>query len=210
MKASRSHFFQLTNAEEFKRARRWLGCLLLGLLLLAPPARADIYWYIDDNGVMHFTNAPTASDRKAYRVFIRETRPSSKARQATEEFDKLITHASKLHGIEIPLLKAIIKAESDFNPKAVSRKGALGLMQIMPENLQKLDIENPFDPRENILGGARYFRELFDRYEGKLPLSLAAYNAGPTAVDRYNSIPPYPETEDYVRRVLKYYYDFKY
>jgi soluble lytic murein transglycosylase-like protein len=210
MKGCWNDFFQLMNAKKFRKTSWWIGCLLLGVLVLAPPVCADIYWYMDEKGVVHFTNTPTASDRKAYRVFIRETPASSKVSRSTDEFDRLITHASRLNGVEIPLLKAIIKAESDFNPKAVSRKGALGLMQIMPENLQKLDIEDPFDPRENILGGARYFRELFDRYEGKLALSLAAYNAGPTAVDRYNSIPPYPETEDYVRRVLKYYYDFKY
>ena len=210
MKSCWNDFFQLLDAKPFRRTWLGIGCLLLGILVLTPPVCADIYWYMDENGVVHFTNTPTASDRKSYRVFIRETPPSSKVSQSTDEFDRLITHASKLNGIEIPLLKAIIKAESDFNPRAVSRKGAMGLMQIMPQNLQKLEIENPFDPRENILGGARYFRELFDRYEGKLALSLAAYNAGPTVVDRYNSIPPYPETEDYVRRVLKYYYDFKY
>ena len=104
------------------------------------------------------------------------------------------------------LVKAIIKAESDFNPKAVSQKGAMGLMQIMPENFQHLDIEDPFDPRENIMGGTRYFRYLYDRFDGKLALSLAAYNAGPTAVDNYNkTIPPYRETEQYVQRVMDYY-----
>ena len=84
------------------------------------------------------------------------------------------------------LVKAIIKAESDFNPKAVSKKGAMGLMQIMPQNFQHLQIQNPFDPRENIMGGTRYFKYLYDRFDGKLALSLAAYNAGPTAVEHYN------------------------
>jgi soluble lytic murein transglycosylase len=108
------------------------------------------------------------------------------------------------------LVKAIIKAESDFNPKAVSKKGAMGLMQIMPQNFQDLQIENPFDPRENIMGGTRYFKYLYDRFDGKLALSLAAYNAGPTAVDHYNkSIPPYKETEQYVERVLRYYRNYR-
>jgi soluble lytic murein transglycosylase len=109
------------------------------------------------------------------------------------------------------LLKAIIKAESDFNPRAVSKKGAMGLMQIMPENIKAMNISNPFDPLENILGGARYFREMLDRFKGHLSLSLAAYNAGPTAVERYNNqIPPYKETENYIERVLKFYSSYQY
>ena len=126
---------------------------------------ADIYMYIDADGVMHFTNAPTASDRD-YRVYIRERssyRPS--AFYSSDKYDDLISQASKQYGVDSLLVKAIIKAESDFDPKAVSRKGAMGLMQIMPENFQHLDIENPFDPQENILGGTRYFKYLYDRFE---------------------------------------------
>jgi soluble lytic murein transglycosylase len=103
----------------------------------------------------------------------------------------------------------MIKAESDFDPRAISRKGATGLMQIMPENFKMLKLENPFDPWQNIRAGAQYFKKLYERFNGKLALSLAAYNAGPTAVDRYKSIPPYQETEEYVRRVLRYYRTFK-
>ena len=111
--------------------------------------------------------------------------------------------------MSFPLLKAIIKAESDFDALAVSQKGATGLMQIMPQNFKPLGIKDPFDPWQNINAGARYFKQMFDRFNGKLSLSLAAYNAGPTAVDRYKTIPPYEETENYVRRVLKYYYNYK-
>ena len=113
-------------------------------------------------------------------------------------------------GISFPLLKAIIKAESDFDPQAVSKKGAMGLMQIMPQNFKLLGLKDPFDPTQNINAGARYFRQLYDRFNGKLALSLAAYNAGPSAVDHYKTIPPYDETEEYVRRVLKFYYNYKY
>ncbi len=172
--------------------------------------QADIYMYIDADGVMHFTNAPTESDRD-YRVYIRE-RSSYRSPRAysPDKYDELISVASKQYGVDSRLVKAIIKAESDFNPTAVSKKGAMGLMQIMPQNFQHLDIEDPFDPRENIMGGTRYFRYLYDRFDGKLALSLAAYNAGPTAVDNYNkTIPPYRETEQYVKRVLTYYRNYK-
>jgi soluble lytic murein transglycosylase len=174
------------------------------------PVQADIYMYIDRNGVVHFTNAPTRSEID-YRIFIRENKQSTFHFYTPDQFDDAIRKASERHGVAFPLLKAVIKAESDFNPKAVSKKGAMGLMQIMPQNFKDLDISNPFDPWENIMGGARYLRQMLDRFNGKLSLSLAAYNAGPTAVERYNNqIPPYKETEDYIQRVLNYYYNFKY
>jgi soluble lytic murein transglycosylase len=189
----------------------YLFALILALIVTTTVCTyADIYLYIDADGIMHFTNTPTASDRD-YRVYIKEKstyRPSSF--YSSDKYDDLITQASKQYGVDSRLVKAIIKAESDFNPKAVSKKGAMGLMQIMPENFQHLDIQDPFNPRENILGGTRYFKYLYDRFDGKLALSLAAYNAGPTAVDNYNkNIPPYRETEQYVQRVLAYYRNYK-
>jgi len=178
--------------------------VILGVVL---PVEADIYRYIDGNGVMHFTNVPTSSIQN-YKLFLKE-KPQITDRYSTEKYDSLISDASERHGVSFPLLKAIIKAESDFDPHAVSQKGATGLMQIMPENFKPLGIRDPFDPWENINAGARYFKQMYDRFKGKLALSLAAYNAGPTAVDRYKTIPPYEETEEYVRRVLKYYYNYK-
>ena len=186
----------------------WLpAALMICAVLVSSPALADIYRYIDENGVMHFTNTPTSSKHK-YKVFIKE-RPKRNPRHSSTKYDHIISDASKKYGVDSRLLKAIIRAESDFNPRAVSRKGAKGLMQIMPENFRLLDIQNPYDPRQSIMGGARYFRDLYQRYNGKLSLSLAAYNAGPTAVDRYKTIPPYQETEQYVERVLKFYYQYK-
>ena len=176
-------------------------------LAVALPVQADIYRYIDENGVMHFTNTPTSSIQN-YRIFVKEKTRVTRWR-SSEKYDDLISDASERTGVAFPLLKAIIKAESDFDPYAVSKKGATGLMQIMPQNFDPLGIEDPFDPWQNINAGARYFKQMYDRFKGKLALSLAAYNAGPTAVDRYKTIPPYEETEEYVRRVMKYYYNYK-
>ena len=169
---------------------------------------ADIYMYIDNNGVMHFTNAPTSNEHD-YKVYIKERTSISNKFHSTDKFDELISDASRKYDVDSRLLKAMIKAESDFDPRAISRKGAMGLMQIMPENFEMLNLENPFDPWQNIRAGTQYFKKLYERFNGKLALSLAAYNAGPTAVDRYKRIPPYQETEEYVRRVLRYYRTFK-
>jgi len=169
---------------------------------------ADIYMYIDDNGVMHFTNAPTSNEHD-YKVYIKERTSISTKFHSTDKYDGFISDASREFDVDSRLLKAMIKAESDFDPRAISRKGAMGLMQIMPENFKMLKLKNPFDPWQNIRAGAQYFKKLYERFNGKLALSLAAYNAGPTAVDRYRSIPPYQETEEYVHRVLRYYRTFK-
>ena len=192
------------------RGPKYLQMVVFTLALLAfvPSGYADIYRYIDENGVMHFTNTPT-SNTQEYKLYLKERTTLSRKFYASDKYDRLISNASAQTGIDSRLLKAMIKAESDFNPRAVSKKGAMGLMQIMPENFQMLDLQNPFDPWQNIRAGARYFQQLYERFNGKLALSLAAYNAGPTAVDRYKRIPPYKETEEYVRRVLRYYRTLK-
>ncbi len=184
---------------------RKLGILIavLFLFMAAPAVLADIYMFIDSQGVLHFTNAPTSSQ---YTLYIKE-RP--KPAEAIIKYDGIIQEASNKFGLSFSLLKAIIKVESDFDSRAVSKKGALGLMQIMPQNLQAFNIRDPYDPRDNILGGARYLKSLIERFEGKLPLALAAYNAGPTIVDKYMNIPPIQETEDYVKKVMKYFYLYK-
>ena len=183
-----------------------IAVIVAGILFSALPGYTDIYKYIDSKGVLHFTNAPTSSN---YRLYIKE-RPKIPANSnVPNRYDRLITAAAKRHGISFSLLKAIIKVESDYNPRAVSKKGAKGLMQIMPATGKALNINNIFDPWENIMGGTEYFKQLFNRFDGKLPLALAAYNAGPEVVDRYKSIPPFRETERYVQKVMKYYYVFK-
>lgn len=193
---------------KIKFISRVVWVTLLFLMTLIPAVHADIYRYIDENGVMHFTNTPT-SNAHEYKLYIKEKRTLSRKFYAPDKYDHYISNASAQTGVDSRLLKAMIKAESDFNPRAISRKGAMGLMQIMPENFKMLNLQNPFDPWQNIRAGARYFQQLYQRFNGKLALSLAAYNAGPTAVDRYKTIPPYKETEEYVQRVLRYYRTFK-
>jgi len=180
----------------------FLFFFICGVFLISSPSYADIYIYIDSEGVIHFTNTPTSSD---YEIYIREQSYGPVGAYSRKNFDNIIAEASKRHGIDFPLLKALIKVESDFNPRAVSRKGAKGLMQIMPKNVKALRIKNPFDPSENIMGGTRYLKQLLVAFDQKLPLALAAYNAGPNAVKRYRSIPPYKETERFVQKVIKYY-----
>ena len=188
------------------RRRLIVLLLVLGLGGAPGPATADIYMYRDNDGVMHFSNVPTTPQ---YRLFVREGRRVPRGAVSTTRFDHLIRNASRRHGISFPLIKAIIRAESSFNPRAVSKKGAMGLMQLMPESAKQLDVRDPFNPEENIMAGSRYFRQLMDRYGGKLVLSLSAYNAGPRVVDRYMSIPPIAETEQYVEKVLGFYKHYK-
>jgi soluble lytic murein transglycosylase len=179
----------------------------LTLVILTPNLLyADIYRYIDSQGVMHFTNVPTSSK---YSVYLKEKPKQSEISYNSNKYDDLITMAAKKYGVSFSLLKALIKIESDFDPLAVSKVGAKGLMQIMPENLKSLNIDDPFDPRENIMGGTRYLKQLLKRFNGEVPLALAAYNAGPRMVENYKRIPPFPETEDFVKKVMEYFAAFK-
>jgi len=178
------------------------GLLAAALVCPAGGVFADVYVYRDSKGVLHFTNVPSSPK---YTLFMRSSPPPVLFRYDSKAYDHLISRAAQRFSLPTHLIKAVIHAESGFNPRAVSPKGAKGLMQIMPQNYSFLDIRDPFNPMENIMGGARYLRDMLDRFK-ELRLALAAYNAGPEAVDKYNlRIPPYPETVDYVRRVLQYY-----
>lgn len=167
---------------------------------------SDIYMYIDSNGIVHFTNTPTSSD---YKLYMKEKTQRIQQGISTKKYDDIIKKAQKRYGVEFSLIKAVIQVESGFNPKAVSKRGAKGLMQIMPDNYKNLFVKDPFDPSQNIMGGTLYLQRLLKRYKYKLPLALAAYNAGPQAVDKYKRIPPYEETQNFVRKVMKTYSRYK-
>ncbi|MFA5902444.1 MAG: lytic transglycosylase domain-containing protein [Desulfobacula sp.] len=169
-------------------------------------AAADIYMYVDKKGVVNFTNVPTSAK---YQLFVKELPARMRRNFSTTEYDHIIRKATETYDVDFSLIKAVIEAESGFDPEAVSKKGAKGLMQIMPGNFQYLSVQDPFNPSQNIMGGVKYLQELLRRYENKLPLVLAAYNAGPEAVDQFRQIPPYEETQNYVKKVMKLYKQYK-
>ena len=180
--------------------------IVFSVILTPLAGGADIFMYIDSDGVVHFTNVPTSSN---YKLYIKERPEKVTGPVSTTKFDPVIRQAQEKYGIDFSLIKAVIKVESGFNPNAVSKKGAKGLMQIMPINFRSLSVSDPFDPSQNIMGGTLYLQRLFKRYSNQLPLVLAAYNAGPEAVDRYNRIPPFKETQRYVQKVMKAYSQYK-
>jgi soluble lytic murein transglycosylase-like protein len=120
----------------------------------------------------------------------------------------VVREACSIYNLEEPLLRAVMEVESDYNRYAVSSAGARGLMQLMPETMVYVGVGNPWDPKQNIMGGAKYLKELIKRFSGDLPLALAAYNAGPNAVIKYGKVPPYPQTERYVMKVMDRYYRY--
>jgi len=170
--------------------------------LLMGKANADIYVLRDSQGVLHFTNIP--SDARFRPVFRERGGNSSSFSLPPSHFDKIIRSAARRHNVDPDLVRAVIKAESNFNSRALSRKGAQGLMQLMPGTAREQNVADVYDPGENINAGVRHLRTLLDHYRGDVRLSLAAYNAGINAVERYGGVPPFRETREYVRRVLDY------
>jgi soluble lytic murein transglycosylase-like protein len=189
-------------------ALQWAG-VLVGLVF-AGVAHAELYVYKDDQGVIHL--ARHRLDAR-YQSFDHYQPPSSamlpreKQAQRAARFDDLIAATASAYQLDRRLLHSIIAVESGFNPSAISPKGAIGLMQVMPDTGRRFGVANLSDPQQNLIAGARYLRALLARFNGNLPLVIAAYNAGEGAVQRYgNTIPPYNETQGYVAKVLTSYH----
>jgi soluble lytic murein transglycosylase-like protein len=188
----------------------------LGALALHPGrADADIFTFTDKDGVMHFSNRPAGdsrfklyskgSDRRASRSGVAVSMPSDRSLERFTRYDAWIRQAATLYQIPEELVRAVMKAESNYDPRVVSPAGAQGLMQLMPETALRMQVRDTFDPRENIFGGTRYLRILANMFNGDLDLTVAAYNAGEGAVMRYGGIPPFAETQAYVTNVRTYY-----
>ena len=165
---------------------------------------AEIYQFVGRDGSISLTNVP--SDSRYRKVEIESSRLHSTLYE--RELEPVIRRHSSQQQLHPALIRAIIKAESNFDPRAVSRAGAIGLMQLMPQTAVRLDVRDMYDPDDNVGGGTKYLRQLLDRFHGNLPLALAAYNAGENVVDRYQALPPFDETRQYVRKVLRYYRTF--
>jgi soluble lytic murein transglycosylase-like protein len=200
---------------------RWMGFAALALGVMAQPAFADIFTFTDTNGVVHFTNIP--SNDKRYRLLRKEgdnPAPAATRNVAAsawlpsdvliQRYAPIIDIAARTYGVDKNLVHAVISAESAYNPVALSKAGAVGLMQLMPDTARRYGVKNIFDPSENIHGGVRYLRDLLLMFNGNIELAVAAYNAGENAVIKYgNKIPPYAETVHYVPKVLGYYRRFQ-
>lgn len=171
------------------------------LAFFVPNSTAEIYQFVGPNGSISLTNVP--SDPRYRKIEIESSR--FHAIMSEQELEPVILRYSSQHQLHPALIRAVIKAESNFDPRAVSRAGAVGLMQLMPQTAVRLDVRDMYDPDDNVGGGTKYLRQLLDRFHGNLPLALAAYNAGENAVVRYQALPPFEETRQYVRKVLRYY-----
>jgi len=190
-----------------------LLAFVMAMFALSAPVKADIYRYTDARGIVHFSNVP---DNRQYRLVVATQGAENRASQAApsmpaqisragkDRYAPLVENAARAHQVDAALLHAVITAESGYNPAVVSRKGAVGLMQLMPETARRYGVENSFDPVQNINGGTKYLSDLLQMFNNNIELAVAAYNAGENAVIRHGySIPPYRETLAYVPKVLK-------
>jgi len=173
-----------------------VALLLYGLRLGA----GGLYYYIDGQGVYHFSDV-RRNDKFNKMIIWPDQGNASVKVDLTINFDDYIRQACNTYNIDENLIRAMIKVESNYDPTALSKKGAQGLMQLMPQTADSMRLIDPWHPRDNIFAGVAYFRALLDKYNGSEKLALAAYNAGPSAVEKYNGIPPYAETRNYVKKV---------
>ncbi|OPY72271.1 MAG: Soluble lytic murein transglycosylase precursor [Syntrophorhabdus sp. PtaU1.Bin058] len=183
--------------------------IILCICLFPQYVFSAVYGYEDEQGTYHFTNMIPVGKR--FNVVIPERKRFAPPSESdNNSYDKMIMHHSSMNGVDPSLVKAVMKAESNFNPNAVSNKGAQGLMQLMPDTSRLMKVDNPFDPEENIRGGTKYLKLLDEIFEGNLELVLAAYNAGPQRVREHNmNVPPIEETKTFIKRVKHYYNKLK-
>ncbi len=173
--------------------------IIIFLMLLKGILRADIYMGLDENGNLLFTNVPTGS---GLRLIYKERLKLPKNDSFMKQIDGYIRHFSNKYGVDYNLVKAVIKVESDFNPNALSPAGAMGLMQLMPETAEMLNVEDTFNPADNIEGGVRLLKNLLDRFDNNISLALAAYHGGAERVEKYKNVPPIKATQKFVRDVI--------
>lgn len=212
MKSNRAERLYRHAFHTFQGLARFIVLATLTTIVVPPEARGSMYICREKSGAMNFTNAPTGSNCQVYSLTQDSGFSASFGGGGggdSKMYDLDIRRIGNRYQVDPPLIKAIIQAESDFDHRAVSRKGAQGLMQLMPETARELRVGNPFNPRENIDGGTRYLRQLLNNFNGNLTLSLAAYNAGPGLVTRTGGVPDIPETQQYVTKVLKRYKEYK-
>lgn len=188
---------------------------LIGLWADEGDVLAGLYAFTDEQGVVHVTNRPPVHSpvEQQFQPMATDLVPlprfSHSSLRSHTEFDNLIKEAADYYSLPVALVRAVIAAESNFEARAVSRAGALGLMQLRPQTAAAMSVTNSFDPRDNIYGGARYLRLMLNQFQGDVALAAAAYNAGPSAVKRARGIPPFKETRDYVARVVRLYASFQ-
>lgn len=188
--------------------------VILSIIIFASPAYADIYSYRDENGVLNFTNIPPNNARYKVHIAYKEHKhtaspktvfyqPANHPETLSPKLKAIVDHVARDYSVDKSLVKAMIHAESDFDANAVSPKGALGLMQLMPETAERYGVRDVFDPEQNIIGGVHYLHDLLETFDNNVRLAVAAYNAGKKAVLQYGGVPPYPETTQYVDKVMQ-------
>jgi soluble lytic murein transglycosylase-like protein len=197
-----------------------MRAVLCALLLAVPASAGGIYKYVEKDGTIVYTNVPpnrsnVAHARRIDGEFRAAPAPTAPARvsdmtkKALTEFDDLITSAALRYKMPVNLVRAVMHAESAFDPTAVSVVGASGLMQLMPDTAREMYVKDIFDAKDNIEGGVRYLRVLTNMFDGDMVKIVAAYNAGPDAVKKYEGVPPYAETQAYVKKVVALYFQYK-
>jgi hypothetical protein len=174
--------------------------LIIGIILLLLPGLAfggTVFKHTDEDGITHLSDTPITKFQKA-----NYDKNASYRNNYSNNYHVIINRNASKYSMDASLIRAVIEAESSFNSRAVSRKGAIGLMQLMPDTARRMGAKRPFEPEQNIEAGTKYLKHLMQRFNGDLKLALAAYNAGPRAVERYGDIPPYGETRRYVKKVV--------